>query len=144
MNSLVCINALSMWAAATAQQLDCALFHQTTTAESHGRPLGIDFPPPEPDHFRMGPPTCYQGEVWVSFAQESFPSFINRTVHATQWLYPPSQKAPSGRAGMNAKRVSTVALAKVDLTVVFLSFPMPATWTVLMIDFLGKKVVIDN
>jgi hypothetical protein len=24
-------------------------------------------------------------------------------------LYPPSQKAPSGRAGMNAKRVSTVA-----------------------------------
>jgi hypothetical protein len=30
-------------------------------------------------------------------------------------FYPPSQKAPSGRAGMNAKRVSTVALAKVDL-----------------------------
>ena len=30
-------------------------------------------------------------------------------------VYPPSQKAPSGRAGMNAKRVSTVALAKVDL-----------------------------
>ena len=30
-------------------------------------------------------------------------------------FYPPSQKAPSGRAGMNVKRVSTVALAKVDL-----------------------------
>jgi hypothetical protein len=30
-------------------------------------------------------------------------------------LYTPSHKAPSGRAGMNAKRVSTVALAKVDL-----------------------------
>jgi len=105
-----------MWAAATAQQLDCALFHQTATAESHGRPLGIDFPPPEPDHFRMGHPTCYQGEVWVSFAQESFPSFINRTVHATHGF---------------------------TYCCVF-SFPMPVTWTVLMIDFLGKKVVIDN
>jgi hypothetical protein len=30
-------------------------------------------------------------------------------------FYPPSQKAPPGRAGMNAKRVSAVALAKVDL-----------------------------
>jgi hypothetical protein len=28
-------------------------------------------------------------------------------------FYPPSQKAPSGRAGMNAKRVSAIALAPV-------------------------------
>ena len=32
-----------------------------------------------------------------------------------QVVYPPSQKASSGRAGMNAKRVSTVAMAKVNL-----------------------------
>jgi hypothetical protein len=31
------------------------------------------------------------------------------------FFYPPSQKAPSGRAGMNAKRVSAIALAKADL-----------------------------
>jgi hypothetical protein len=30
-------------------------------------------------------------------------------------LYPPSQKAPSRRAGMNAKRVSAIALVKADL-----------------------------
>jgi hypothetical protein len=30
-------------------------------------------------------------------------------------FYPPSQKAPSGRAGVNAKRVSAIALAKADL-----------------------------
>jgi hypothetical protein len=28
-------------------------------------------------------------------------------------FYPPSQKAPSGRAGINAKRVSAIALAPV-------------------------------
>jgi len=53
-NSLACTNALSMWGAVTSQQLNCVFLQQTDTTETHETPLGIDFPPPEPDHFGMG------------------------------------------------------------------------------------------